>query len=77
MMAGRNASATHVAYSSIKLMKTGGQMGVAVGATAILCKKYNTTPRGVQENHIDELRAIVFETGNYQRCLHSDDRPGD
>jgi len=61
MMAGRNVSATHVAYSSIKLMKTGGQMGVAVGAAALLCKKYGATPRGVYQKHIDELKEMVAD----------------
>jgi len=69
MMAGRDVSATHVAYSSTKLMKTGGQMGVAVGAAAMLCKKYDTTPRRVYENHIQELKDIVFERGAYQDAL--------
>lgn len=59
MMAGRCVSATHIAYSSVKLMKTGGQMGVAVGAAAMLCKKHDTTPRGLYENHIDELKDVV------------------
>jgi hypothetical protein len=49
MMAGRNVSATHIAYSSIKLMKTGGHMGVATGAAAYLCNKYDTTPRDVYQ----------------------------
>jgi len=61
MMAGRCVSATHIAYSSVKLMKTGGQMGVAVGAAAMLCKKYDSTPRGVYQNHIDELKDVVLD----------------
>ena len=69
MMAGRNASATHVAFSSIKLMKTGGQMGVAVGAAASLCRQYSKTPRGIYESYIDELKDIVFERGEYETAL--------
>jgi hypothetical protein len=69
MMAGRCASATHIAYSSIKLMKTGGQMGVGVGAAAALCKKHGTTPRGVYENHREELKRVVFERGEYEGVL--------
>ncbi|HUT93448.1 MAG TPA: FAD-dependent oxidoreductase [Thermoguttaceae bacterium] len=69
MMAGRCASATHIAYSSIKLMKTGGQMGRATGAAAMLCKKHNTTPRGVYENHIQELQDIVLGRGDYEHAL--------
>jgi hypothetical protein len=69
MMAGRDVSATHVAYSSVKLMKTGGQLGIATGAAAFLCKKYNTTPRGVYQHHIKELQDIVFERGSYKNAL--------
>jgi hypothetical protein len=72
-MAGRNASATHVAFSSIKLMKTGGQMGVAVGAAASLCRKYDTTPRGVYQSHIDELKDIVFEREEFENALAGSD----
>ena len=69
MMAGRDASATHIAYSSIKLMKTGGQMGRAVGAAAMLSKKYDTTPRGVYQKHIKELQDVVFGRGEFEDCL--------
>ena len=78
MMAGRDASATHIAYSSIKLMKTGGQMGVAVGAAAMLSKKHGTTPRGVYQHHIEELKDIVFERGGYENALRpKHDHPAD
>ena len=73
MMAGRDASATHVGYSTIKLMRTGGQMGVAVGAAAYLCKKHGTTPRGVYESHIEELKDVVFERGDYENALKPKD----
>ncbi len=69
MMAGRDASATHVAYSSIKLMKTGAQMGRATGAAAMLSKKYHTTARGVYQKHIKELQDIVFGREEYEDCL--------
>ncbi len=69
MMAGRDASATHVAFSSIKLMKTGGQMGVAVGAAAALCRKYGTSPRGLYRQHLEELKEIVYQRGAYENAL--------
>jgi hypothetical protein len=40
-------------------MNTTGQMGVAVGFAASLCKKYNTNPRGIWENHIEELKNLI------------------
>jgi hypothetical protein len=72
MMAGRNVSATHIAYSSIKLMKTGGHMGVAAGAAAYLCNKHHTTPRGVYRKHVEEFRDIVLGRGRYKGALSSD-----
>lgn len=59
MMAGRCLSATHVGLGSPRVMNTGGQMGVATGTAAALCKLYATNPRGVWQHHIDELRALM------------------
>ena len=65
LLAGRCVSASHVAAMNIKVQKTTGQMGLAVGAAASLCKKYKTTPRGVYKDHIQELQDIVFERGEH------------
>ncbi|MCO7114913.1 FAD-dependent oxidoreductase [Bacteroides uniformis] len=48
-MAGRNISVTHVALGTVRVMRTTGMMGEVVGMAASLCKKYNTTPRGVYQ----------------------------
>ena len=69
MMAGRNISATHVAMGSTRVMNTGGQMGVAVGAAAWLCKKHKTTPRGVYKEHLQELLDILAARGDYAQAL--------
>jgi len=58
-MAGRNISVTHVALGTIRVMRTGGMMGELVGMAASLCAKHDTTPRGVYENHLDELKALA------------------
>jgi hypothetical protein len=63
MMAGRDVSASHIAFSSVKLMKTGGQMGVAVGAAASLCKLHGIDPRGVGAQHTAELQATLKRLG--------------
>jgi hypothetical protein len=63
MMAGRCASATHVAAMNIKLQNTGGQMGIAVGAAAFLCKKYQETPREIRQKHLTELQKTVWLIG--------------
>ncbi len=46
-MAGRNVSVSHVALGSPRVMNTCGQMGVAVGYAAGLCKKYGCLPREI------------------------------
>jgi hypothetical protein len=59
MMAGRDISQSHVALGSPRVMNTCGQMGVATGYAAALCKKYNTTPKGVYLNYLQELQDSV------------------
>ncbi len=53
--AGRNTSCTHAAHGSLRVAATCGAGGQAVGTAASLCKKYATTPRGVYQEHLDEL----------------------
>ena len=55
-MAGRNISTTHVAFGSTRVMKTCGMMGELVGYAAGLAMSHETSPRGVYENHLNELR---------------------
>jgi hypothetical protein len=59
MMAGRCFSCSHVGLGGPRVMNTCGQMGAATGYAASLIKKHNTTPRGVYEKHIDELKVLV------------------
>ena len=58
-MAGRDISVTHVVLGTIRVMRTGGMMGEVVGMAAHLATKYNTSPRGVYENHLDELKLLM------------------
>lgn len=58
-MAGRNISTTHVAFGSTRVMRTCGMMGEVVGFAAAIAKKHNTTPRGVYQNQLKELMAVV------------------
>jgi len=59
MMAGRCFSCSHIGLGGPRVMNTTGQMGIATGYAAALCKKYSILPRGVYEQHIDELREWV------------------
>ena len=58
-MAGRDISVTHVALGTVRVMRTCGMMGEVVGMAASLCKEHDTTPRGVYENHLDELKQLA------------------
>ena len=60
-MAGRNISVTHVALGTVRVMRTTGMMGELVGMAASLCAEHNTTPRGVYEEHLDELKELATE----------------
>ncbi len=58
-MAGRNISVTHVALGTVRVMRTTGMMGEVVGMAASLAKKYGTNPRGVYQNHLDDLKLLM------------------
>ena len=63
---GRNLSVTHDALGTVRVMKTLGMCGVAVGKAAALASKYNTTPRGVYENHLEELIELWKLPGDHR-----------
>ena len=58
-MAGRCISVTHVALGTVRVMRTGGMMGEVVGMAASICKEHETNPRGVYEDHLAELKALM------------------
>lgn len=63
MFAGRNISATHVAFGSTRVMATCGCMGQAVGTAASLCLKYEADPAAIAEDHMSELQALLLRDG--------------
>lgn len=67
MMAGKHISVTHVAGCATKYMGNGGQHGVAVAVAAHLCLQHGTTPRGLYEDHLEELQHL---TGQLTTCDH-------
>lgn len=50
MMAGRNISASHVAFTSTRVMKTCAAMGQAVGTAAHLCVSDKILPRDIRND---------------------------
>jgi len=59
MMAGRCFSCSHVALGGPRNMLTLGQMGVATGYAAALCKRHSTSPRGVGKKHLKQLLELT------------------
>jgi hypothetical protein len=59
MMAGRSFSCSHIGLAGPRVMKTCGQMGIATGYAAALCKKHCVRPRQVGKKHIKELRKLI------------------
>jgi hypothetical protein len=64
MMAGRNFSCTHVGLCGPRVMNTCGQMGIATGFAAVLCKKHSASPRTVGKSHIKELKGLIGFDGS-------------
>jgi len=58
-MAGRDISVTHEALGPVRVMRTCGTMGEIVGMAASLCKQHDCSPRGVYEQHLDELKQLM------------------
>ncbi len=65
LFAGRNISATHVAYASTRVMGTCSVMGQAVGTAAALCARYNCTPRELGKEAIKELQQLLLKQDAY------------
>jgi len=61
LLAGRLVSCTRLALGTIRLMKTGGTVGQAVGCAAGLCKRYNCSCRELYQNHIKELQQTLLK----------------
>ena len=51
-MAGRDISVTHEALGAVRVMRTCGCMGEIVGMAASLCRKHDTDPRAIYEQHL-------------------------
>ena len=61
MFAGRNISATHIGFSTTRVMGTCGVMGQAVGTAAVVATRHGVLPRAVGQNHIEEVQRILME----------------
>ena len=66
-MAGRCISVTHEALGTVRVMRTCGMMGEVVGRAAWLAIQRKTTPRGVYQSHLDELKELWRQPGAARR----------
>lgn len=65
LFAGRNISASHVAFGSTRVMGTCSVMGQAAGTAAALCVKHKCTPRELYKESINELQQTLLKDDAY------------
>jgi hypothetical protein len=64
-LAGRNISASHIAFASARVMLTCAVMGQAAGTAAGLCLDHRCTPREIYSRHLRELQGRLIEQDCY------------
>lgn len=60
LMAGRDISATHVAFGTTRVMATCAVIGEAAGTGAALSVEKGITPRELYKNHLRELQQVML-----------------
>jgi hypothetical protein len=66
-MAGRNISVEREALGPVRVMRTTGMMGEIVGKAAWICRRFQTTPRGIYEKHLKLLHELMRQPGAARR----------
>ncbi|NOW06294.1 FAD-dependent oxidoreductase [Clostridium beijerinckii] len=61
MFAGRNISASHIAFGATRVMATCATIGEAVGLAAAMCVEYKIIPRDLYMKHIKKLQQILLK----------------
>ncbi|MBM3737447.1 MAG: FAD-dependent oxidoreductase [Acidobacteria bacterium] len=72
-MAGRPISASYVAFSSTRVLRTGAIVGQGVGVAAALCRRHNCLPRELAARHAPELRRELLRADCYLPGWTNDD----
>ena len=62
---GRCLSLSHVAFSSVRVMRTLGMLGEVAGMAAELCVKHNCFPRDIYTTYLDELKESMQKGVEY------------
>jgi hypothetical protein len=65
-MAGRCISVSKSGLGPVRVMKTCGMMGEAVGKAASICIKHHIAPREVYVDHLNEFHDLLSKPGNYR-----------
>jgi hypothetical protein len=75
LMAGRNISATHTAFSSTRVMGTCAVEGQAIGTAAALCIQHKLLPRGLYENkaRLKELQQTLLRDDQSIKGVKNED----
>jgi len=60
LFAGRNISASHVAFGTTRVMATCAVMGEAAGTAAALCVQKSVTPSQLHSNHLIQLQQTLL-----------------
>lgn len=63
LMAGRDISVSHMALSDTRVMLTCAVIGQAAGTAAALSVQHGTTPRGVYQDHLEQLQQQLLKDG--------------
>lgn len=58
---GRAIGVSHLAFTSTRLMRTGGLLGQAVALAAKMCMEKGTVPRGIVADYMEELRQELLK----------------
>jgi len=75
LMAGRNISASHTAFSSTRVMATCSVVGQAAGTAAALCSRHGLSPRQLYEDkaRLRELRQTLLRDDQTIKGLRNED----
>ncbi|GIN71456.1 hypothetical protein J14TS2_19310 [Bacillus sp. J14TS2] len=60
LFAGRNISATHIAFGTTRVMATCAVIGEAAGTGAAFCIQKGKTPREVSQNYMEEMQQVLL-----------------
>jgi hypothetical protein len=66
-MAGRDISVTREALGPVRVMRTTGMMGEIVGKAAWIAVRHKTSPRGVYQEYLAELKHLMSQPGAHRR----------